>query len=50
MTPQEKLYNELKNGFIEKYGYEFLRLSEKDQNNLIISALQDYSNKVKNEK
>jgi hypothetical protein len=50
MTPQEKLYNELKNWCIEKYGYGFLRLSEKDQNILIISALQDYSNKLKNEK
>jgi hypothetical protein len=48
MTPQEKLYNELKNWFIEKYGYEFLRLSEKDQNNLIIAALQDYTAKIKN--
>lgn len=48
MTPQEKLYNELKNYFIEKYGYKFLRLSEKDQNNLIISALQSYTDNLKN--
>ena len=50
MTPQEKLYNELKNWFIEKHGYEFLRLSEKDQQNLIISAVQSYTDKLKNEK
>lgn len=43
MTPQEKLYYELKNALIEKYGYDFLRLSEKDQNNLIIQVVQEYS-------
>jgi hypothetical protein len=48
MTPQEKLYNELRNYFIEKYGYEYLRLSEKDQNNLIIAAVQNYADKLKN--
>lgn len=48
MTPYEKLYNELKNWYIEKYGYEFLRLSEKDQQNLIIAAVQSYADKVKN--
>lgn len=48
MTPAEKLYNELKNYYIEKYGYDFLRLSEKDQQNLIIAALQSYADKVKN--
>lgn len=47
MTPQEKLYNELKNWFIEKYGYEYLRLSEKDQQNLILSAVQSYADKLK---
>lgn len=50
MTPQEKLYNELKNALIEKYGYDFLKLSEKDQTNLIIQALQSYSDKLKSEK
>jgi hypothetical protein len=50
MTPQERLYYELKNYLIEKHGCNFLRLSEKDQNNLILSVLQDYSNKLKNEK
>lgn len=48
MTPQEKLYNELKNWYIEKYGYEFLRLPEKDQQNLIIAAVQSYADKLKN--
>ena len=48
MTPAEKLYNELKNYYIEKYGYDFLRLSEKDQQNLIIAAVQTYADKVKN--
>ena len=48
MTPAEKLYNELKNYHIEKYGYDFLRLSEKDQQNLILAALQSYADKVKN--
>ena len=48
MTPQEKLYNELKNYYIEKYGYEFLRLPEKDQQYLIIAAVQSYADKLKN--
>ena len=48
MTHQEKLYNELKNWHIEKYGYEFLRLPEKDQQNLIIAAVQSYADKLKN--
>jgi hypothetical protein len=48
MTPQEKLYNELKNWFVEKHGYEFLRLSEKDQQNLIIAAVQSYADNLKN--
>ena len=47
MTPAEKLCNELKNYFIEKYGYNFLRLSEEDQQKLIVSAVQSYVDKVK---
>lgn len=50
MTTAEKLYTELKNWHIEKYGYEFLRLSEKDQHNLILAAIQSYTEKLKNEK
>ena len=46
MTPQEKLYNELKNYYIEKYGYDFLKLSEKDQTLLIIQALQSYRDQL----
>lgn len=46
MTPYEKLYNELRNYFIEKYGYNYLRLSEKDQQALIIQALQSYRNQL----
>lgn len=48
MTPQEKLYNELKNWHIEKYGYDFLRLPERDQQNLIIAAAQSYVDRLKN--
>lgn len=45
MTPAEKLYNAFKMGLIEKYGEEFLELSERDQDNLIIDELQKYIDK-----
>lgn len=46
MTPAEKLYNALKMGLIEKYGEEFLELSEDEQNNLIVYELENYKDKV----
>ena len=50
MTTLEKLYEDLKNHHIEKYGDFFLNLPEKDQHNLIMSLIQTYIDKVKNEK
>ena len=47
MTPGEKLYNIIKNGLIEKYGDDFLELSEKDQNNLILDKLREYVDSIK---
>ena len=50
MTTLEKLYEDLKNHHIEKYGTFFSNLPEKDQHNLIMSLIQTYIDKVKNEK
>ena len=47
MTPEEKLYNELKNWFIAKHGNKFLRLSEENQNKKIIELIQLYREKMK---
>jgi hypothetical protein len=42
MTPEEKLYNSIKNWIIEKDGYNFLKLSEKDQHNIILAVIQTH--------
>lgn len=43
MTPEEKLYNSIKNWIIEKDGHNFLKLSEKDQNNIILAVIQTHT-------
>lgn len=50
MIPGEKLYNIIKKGFVEKYGEEFLELSDKDQNNLILAMLWEYTDNIKSHK
>ena len=47
MTPEEKLYNSIKDWLIEKDGYNFLKLSEKNQNNLIIEVITTYVETLK---
>ena len=49
MTHEEqvKLYEDLKNWFIEKHGYRFLKMSEENQHKLIISYIQSYVDKLK---
>lgn len=47
MTPHEKLIKVIKDGLIKKHGYDFLRLPEKDQQNLIIQVMKDYVDNIK---
>lgn len=49
MTPKEqlKLYEDLKNWFIEKHGYNFLKMSEENQHKLIMSYIQSYIDKMR---
>lgn len=50
MTPQEKVYNNIKDWFIVTDGDNFLKLSEKDQNELIIDMINLYVDNLKNGK
>ena len=50
MTPSEKIYNDLKNWFIVTDGDNFLKLSDEDQNELILSMIRLYVDNLKNEK
>lgn len=50
MTSEEKVYNSIKNWFIEKDGYNFLKLSEDDQNNLILAVIQTHIKDLKSQK
>lgn len=47
MTPEEqqKLYDDLKNWFIEKHGNLFLKLSNEDQQKMILGLIQSYTDK-----
>ena len=47
MTHEEKqkLYEDLKNWFIEKHGNLFLKLSGEDQQKMILSLIQSYTDK-----
>ena len=47
MTPIEKIANAIRDGLIEKYGEEFLELSEKDQHTLIWATMRDYVDSLK---
>lgn len=50
MTPSEKIYNDLKDWFIVTDGDNFLKLSDEDQNDLILSMIRLYVDNLKNEK
>lgn len=50
MSAEEKLIKDIRNWFIEKDGDNFLRLSEKDQNNLILAVIRTHVDKLKAEK
>lgn len=50
MTPIEKIYNDLKDWFIVTDGDNFLKLSDEDQNELILSMIRLYVDNLKNEK
>ena len=49
MTPedQQKLYEDLKNWLIAKHGYNFLKMSEDNQNKMIIGLIESYIAKLK---
>lgn len=49
MTDEEqlKLYEDLKNWFIEKHGYRFLKMSEENQHKMIMGYIQSYVAKIK---
>ena len=49
MTPTEKVYNQIKEWFILT-DRDFLKLSEQNQNELIISMIQMYADNLRNEK
>lgn len=50
MTAEEKLITDIRNWFIEQDGDKFLKLSEKDQNNLILAVIQTHVDKLKTAK
>jgi hypothetical protein len=50
MTSEEKLFNSIREWLIEKDGSNFLKLSEKDQNNIILAVIQTHINELKSQK
>ena len=50
MTPTEKVYNNIKEWFIITDGDNFLKLSDEQQNELIVSMIRLYVDNLKNEK
>lgn len=44
---KQKLYDDLKNLFIEKHGNLFLKLSDEDQNKMIMSVIESHIAKLK---
>ena len=50
MTPEEKVYNNIKEWYIVTDGDNFLKLSDEDQNELILSMIRLYVDNLKNEK
>lgn len=49
MNASEKVIESVREWFITNDGYNFLRLSEKDQNNLIAAVIYGYIEKQKSE-
>lgn len=45
MTAEEKLMQTVRDYLITQKGIAFLKLSEKDQNNLILAVIQDHFEK-----
>lgn len=50
MTPAEKLINAIREGLIEKHGANFLKLSEDQQNEMIVASMTEYIDELKSEK
>lgn len=50
MTPEEKVYNNIKEWYIVTDGDNFLKLSDEDQNELILSMIELYVDNLKNGK
>lgn len=48
MSAEEKLIQDIRDWFIVRDGEKFLKLSENDQNNLILAVIQGYIEKEKN--
>lgn len=40
ITPEKKLYNAIRESIIAEDGINFLKLSEKDQDNIILAVVQ----------
>ena len=47
MTPSEKIYNNIKEWFIVTDGDNFLKLSDEEQNELILSMIRLYVDNLK---
>lgn len=50
MNAEKKLIENIRSWLIEKDGPNFLKLSEKDQNNIILDVIQTHIDKLKAEK
>lgn len=50
MNAEEKFIESIRNWLIEKDGPNFLKLSEKDQNNIILAVIQTHINELKAQK
>ena len=50
MTTEEKVYNNIKEWYIVTDGDNFLKLSDEDQNELILSMIELYVDNLKNGK
>ena len=47
MTPEKKIIETVRGMLIAKYGYNFLRLSERDQSNLISDEIRKSIQKLR---
>jgi hypothetical protein len=50
MNAEQKFYNAIRDHLILQDGDKFLRLSEKDQNNIILATIRGYIEIMKKEK